>query len=73
MRSKHFWLAATERAVKSAAQAAILVGFAGSDAINAFSVNWGDVAGFALGGAALSYLTSMVTSGVGEPNDPSAV
>lgn len=62
-----FWRAAGERAVKSAAQGAILV--IAADQINAFHVAWADVGGFALGAAVLSVLTSVgsdaLTSGSG--------
>ncbi len=71
MFTRTFWKKATERAAKSAAQAAILV--FGADQINAFTADWTTVAGFAVGGAVLSYLTSVVTSGVGPGDDPSAV
>lgn len=71
MFTRQFWPKAFERAVKSAAQAALLV--LGADQINAMQANWGDVGGFALGGAVLSLLTSLVTSGVGPDDDPSAV
>lgn len=66
-----FWKKATERAAKTAAQAALLV--IGADQVNALTADWADVAGFALGGAVLSYLFSIVTSGAGPDDDPSAV
>lgn len=71
MFTRAFWKKATERAAKSAAQAAVLV--IGADQVNAFAADWADVAGFALGGAVLSVLTSIITSGVGPGDDPSAV
>jgi len=71
MFTRTFWLKATERAVKSAAQSALLV--FGADQINALTANWADVGGFALGGAVLSYLTSLITAGAGPDDDPSAV
>ncbi|AGM12916.1 holin [Mycobacterium phage Arib1] len=52
-----FWKDASERAVKSAAQAAILA--LGGEAFNAWTVDWQTVGGIALGGAALSLLTSL--------------
>lgn len=74
MRTKKFWIETGERAVKTGAQSALLVAAAGSDAVNAFSVAWTDVAGFGLGGAALSVLTSLATASVGPDGDsPSAV
>lgn len=71
MFTRTFWKKATERAVKTAAQSAILV--FGADQVNALNANWDDVAGFALGGFVLSYLFSLATSGTGPDEDPSAV
>jgi len=61
MLTKAFWLAVTERAVKSAAQAAVLV--IGAEQVNAVNVDWAQIGGFALGGFVLSVLTS-IGSGV---------
>jgi hypothetical protein len=72
MWTKSFWKQAAERATKSAAQALVLL-WAGDGVFNSFTVNAGEAAGIALGAAALSVLTSIVTSGVGEKNSPSAV
>ena len=58
-----FWEAAAERALKTAAQAALLT--LGADRIDALHADWLDVAGMALGGAVLSVLTSIVSAGVG--------
>ena len=58
-----FWAAATERALKTGAQSALLV--LGADQINALSADWVDVAGFALGGLVLSLLTSLASGVVG--------
>jgi hypothetical protein len=67
-----FWKEAGERAVKSAAQA--VLGLAVLDGgFNALEFDWSLAGGFALGGAVLSILTSLVTSGIGQPNSPSAV
>lgn len=71
MFTRTFWRKATERALKTAAQSAILV--FGADQINALSANWSDVGGFALGGLVLSYLFSISTAGAGPDDDPSAV
>ena len=67
--TKAYLLAVLERATKTAAQSALLV--LGADQINALSADWVDVGGFALGGFALSILTSLATSGFGG-NGPSA-
>lgn len=63
------WVAdLVDRAVKTAAQAALLT--LGADAVNAFTVDWADVAGMALGGAVLSLLTNLAHRGLsGEGSD----
>ncbi len=71
MFTRIFWTKAAERAVKTAAQSAILV--FGADQVNALSASWADVGGFAAGGFVLSLLTSIATSGTGPSDDPSAV
>jgi hypothetical protein len=68
---KTFWVEAVERATKTAAQAAVLV--IGADQINAFALNWGDLAGFAAGGFVLSLLTSVASAPFGPEDDPSLV
>jgi hypothetical protein len=70
MMSKRFWRATAERAAKTAAQSALLV--IGADQLNALSADWAQVAGFGLGGAVLSVLTSIASSRVGDPT-PSLV
>lgn len=67
--TRAYLLAVLERATKTAAQSALLV--LGADQINALNAQWADVGGFALGGFALSVLTSLATSGFGG-NGPSA-
>lgn len=54
-----FWKAATERAVKTAAQTILAVYLVGDVAFNAFEADWGNMAGIAVGAAFLSYLTSL--------------
>lgn len=75
MFDKRFWIAASERAAKTAAQAAILAilgsGMMSEAAVDAFGVNWLAVLGFALGGAVLSYLTSIVSANFGKNPGPS--
>lgn len=68
MWTAEFWKAATERAIKTAAQTSILT--IGADAVNVITVDWLEVGGFAAGGLVLSYLTSLA-SGVKDGN-PSA-
>jgi len=59
-----FWKAAAERAVKTAAQAA-LVQLVVGDGFSAFDADWATAGSFALGGAVASVLFSLVSSGVG--------
>ena len=63
-----FWKAATERAIKTAAQTAILT--IGADTFNVVTLDWAEVAGFAGGGLLLSYLTSVAFGG--KDGNPSA-
>jgi hypothetical protein len=62
---------ALERAIKTAAQAAsaLLVG----EGVGLLDINWGVVGSIAGLAALASVLSSIVTSGVGQPNSPSAV
>lgn len=71
MFTKSFWKQAAERAVKSAAQA--LIGMWTLDGFNVLHADLPLAGGVAGGAAVLSLLTSLVTSGVGQKNDPSAV
>ncbi|GAB3135735.1 hypothetical protein GCM10027289_29890 [Tsukamurella serpentis] len=70
MFTKKFWRDATERAIKTAAQSAIGV-FAAD--VTVLSLNW-PAAGAVVGTATLlSYLTSIVSSGVGDRESASAL
>lgn len=71
MFTKKFWIESTERAVKTFAQFVLVLGAAGS--INVFSVDWQTNLGLALGGALLSYATSIVSAGIGTKGTPSLV
>lgn len=72
MFTKRFWKKATERAAKTGAQ--FTIGAVGLDvAVNAFTLDWQLAAGVFLGGAFLSYLTSVASSGVGEEGTPDLV
>jgi hypothetical protein len=64
-----FARAAGERAVKTAAQSAILV--IAADQVNALTVAWVEVGGFALGGAVLSLLTSIGSDALTSGDGPS--
>lgn len=70
MKTSNYWLAVADRAVRTAAQTALLT--MGADQLNVVQVDWLDVGGFALGGAVLSILTSLVTGGL-NGGDVSAV
>jgi hypothetical protein len=69
--TRKFVTEAAERAVKSAAQAALLV--LGADQLNVINVAWSEVAGFSAGGAVLSVLTSIVSANIGPADSPSVV
>jgi hypothetical protein len=66
-----FWISAFERAIKSAAQSALLV--IGADKLDALAADWQMVASFAGGGALLSLLTSLASTKVGDEESPSVV
>ena len=64
-----FWVAAFERAVKTAAQSALAVFLVGDQIMNAFTVDFGEAAGVGLGGAIISILTSLASGAVsGNPS-----
>ena len=54
-----FWRDALERAIKTAAQSAILGGGFTSSTVNGLELNWLAIGGFALGGFVLSVLSSV--------------
>jgi len=68
---RNFWRQATERALKTAAQA-IGVALAG-DVANVLSLDWKVVGGSALTGLVLSYVTSVATAPAGPADDPSLI
>jgi hypothetical protein len=61
MFTKLFWLDATERAIKTAAQAGLL-SVGASEAFNLFTLDVRTFAGFMLGGAFLSLLSSVASA-----------
>lgn len=73
MWTKQWWKEATERAVKSAAQAVVLSWTLGDQILNAITIDWQAAAGFAGGGALLSYLTSLASTAFGSSSSASAV
>ena len=63
MWTRAFWKATAERAIATAAQAALLI--VGAEQLNVVSVSWAEVGGFAAGGAVLAVLKSLVAANVG--------
>jgi len=55
-----FWRDATERALSTGAQAALLA--IGADRLNVLHADWQNVAGFAAGGAVLALLKAVAAS-----------
>jgi len=70
---RQFWLELLERAVKSAAQIAVLT--LGAGQVNAFSTDWQTVAGMSVGAFILSAFTSLASiefgRNAGDHSDPS--
>ena len=58
--TKAFWKATAERAIKTAAQVAAVT--IGGNAVNAWDLDYGQLAGITIGGAFLSVLTSIGSS-----------
>ena len=59
-----YWKETADRAIKSAAQA-VLLGLGLGEGLNAFEIDYKLALGFALGGAFLSLLTSIISAKVG--------
>lgn len=55
-----FWRAASERAIKTAAQS-LLLAIGASEGFNLFSLDWRNALGLAAGGFILSVLTSIAS------------
>ncbi len=69
MFTKEFWLSALDRALKTAAQAFILL--VGADQFNALQFDWPLAGGFMAGGFLLSIATSVAGGKFGaKNNDP---
>ena len=66
--NKKFWIAASERALKTFAQ--FFITLAGAGALDLFSLNWSEVLGLSLGGVLLSYATSIVSAGISKSDSP---
>jgi len=71
MWSKKFWRDATERALSTAAQSALLVLGAGAMPGDVINADWKNIAGFAAGGAGLALLKAVAASNVGTSNSAS--
>ena len=71
MKTKKFWIDALERAVSTAAQAAIAM--VGMNQFNAIQADWKAIAGTALGAAILSILKAMAASQVGTQENASLI
>jgi len=61
---RKYYTELVDRAVKTAAQGAVLAIGSESLQANAFAIDWSTTAGFALGGAALSLLTNLAQRGI---------
>jgi hypothetical protein len=68
-----FWRETLERAVKSAAQAPLMVWAVGDGVLDAFTMDYQLGLGVALGGAVFSLLTSIATVKLGATDSPSAI
>lgn len=70
MRSKQFWLDLVERALKTFAQALLAVLTVG---VPIWEINWAEGVGIAATAAVISALTSIVSTGKGNPATASLV
>ena len=68
---RSFWVASTERAVKTAAQT--FLALAGATAFNVLTADWQTLLGVSAGAAVLSYATSLVSAQVMGDGSPSLV
>lgn len=73
MWDRTFWLAATERAVKTLAQTMLALWVVGDQILDVFKVDWVSSIGVGLGALLVSFLTSVVSVGVGPSHSPSLV
>jgi hypothetical protein len=71
MFSRDFWIAATERAAKTAAQ--VFLALAGAQAFNVLTADWQALVGVTAGAAVLSYATSLVSAQATKSGTPSLV
>lgn len=76
MRRSTFWIETLERAAKTASQAAVaafVLTDPNSVGFDALATDWSAVGSFALGGAVLSVLTSIISAPIGKDGSPSLV
>lgn len=73
MFTSQFWVDAAERAIRTAAEALLSLWLVGDVALNAFTIDWYEAGGIALGAALLSVLASLVASRRGSPETASLV
>ena len=66
-----FWLDALERAIKTAAQT--ILGLIGSNVVDVTSLDWKEIGIATAFTTGLSVLTSIVSSGIGEPGTASVL
>lgn len=71
MFSRDFWIAATERAAKTAAQ--VFLALAGATVFNVLTADWLALVGVTVGAALLSYATSLVSAEATKSGTPSLV
>lgn len=71
MFSAKFWRSAFERAVKTAAQSAVVL--FGANQVNVLSVDWEQIGAVVAGSALLSVLTSLASARITGHDDPSLV
>lgn len=62
--TRAFWTAASERAVKTGAQAVLTTYLVGDVALNAITADWANMGGIFAGGILVSYLTSLASAQV---------
>lgn len=72
MRTRLFWAETAERAVKSAAQALLLL-WAGDSAFDLLDADPRIAGGIAAGAAVLSVLTSIASTSIGDSRSPAAL
>lgn len=73
MWTRTFWLAASERAIKTLAQTMLALWLVGDQLLNVFEVEWTSSLGVGLGALLVSFLTSLLSAGVGPDATPSLV